>query len=170
MFIVEKNLDREMKILLRGVKQKLGTIPPHFEMFATIHPTRFKMFLEEINYLSNHENINPDFFTFVRYYVASKNGFNYCIQLNQAFLLSKGYTVEQLEALKKSKDNLPLDDKHRSLFIEVMNALDEPQNFTATTLESLKALGWSDADIYDAVDHGAFLFKFSRVLKIYSNK
>ena len=102
--------------------------------------------------------------------MASKNGFNYCIKLNEAFLLSKGYTLEQLEALKESKDNLPLDDKHRSLFIEVMNALDEPQNFTATTLESLKALGWSDADIYDAVDHGAFLFKFSRVLKIYSNK
>ena len=168
MFIVEKNLDREMKILLRGIKQKLGTIPPHFEMFATIHPTRFKMFLEEVSYLSNHPHINPDFFIFVRYYVASKNGFNYCIQLNKEFLLTKGYTLEQLEALKESKDTLPLDEKHTILFREAINALDEPAQFTALTIEKLKALGWNDADIYDAVDHGAFLFKFSKVLKAYA--
>ena len=170
MFIVEPNLDTEMKILLRGIKQKLGQVPPHFEMYASINPERFKMFLAEITYLSNHAHINPDFFALLRFYVASQNGFNYCIKFNQALLLAKGYTLEQLGALEGSKEQLPLDSKHQVLFLEVITALDEPRNFTSETLESLKDIGWTDTDIFDAVDHGAFLFRFSKVLKAYSKE
>jgi len=168
MFMIEANPDREMKIILRGIKKTLGQVPPHFELFATINPTRFKMFLEEINYLATHEHINPDFFALLRYYVATQNNFVYCIQFNQALLLSKGYTLEQLNALVNFKEELPLDSKHQALFVEAVNALDDPAHFTVETLEKLKQLGWSDADIYDAVDHGAFLFKFSKILKAYS--
>jgi len=170
MFIVESNLDTEMKILLRGVRQSLGHVPPHFEMFASINPTRFKMFLTEITYLSKHENINPDFFALLRFYVASQNGFHYCIQFNQALLLAKGYTLAQLTALEVDKEKLPLDSKHQALFVEVINALDNPISFNTDTLEKLKHLGWSDADIYDAIDHGAFLFKFSKIIRAYSKE
>jgi hypothetical protein len=170
MFIIEPDLEREMKILLRGLKQKMGQVPPHFEMFARVNPTRFKMFLEEITYVTTHPHINPDFFAFLRFFVASQNQFTYCIKFNHALLLSKGYGEEQLSMLKTSSHNLPLDDKHQSLFKEVIIALDEPSNFTASTLENLKALGWSDADIYDAVDHGAFLFKFSKIIRAYSKE
>jgi hypothetical protein len=168
MFIVESNLDTEIKVLLRGVKQSLGHVPPHFELFASVNPTRFKMFMQEIGYLSKHAHINPDFFALLRYYVASKNGFNYCIKFNHALLLSKEYRVEQLSMLEVSAKNVPLDERHQALFLEAVNALDNPEDFTAETLEKLNALGWSDADIFDAVDHGAFLFKFSKILRAYS--
>ena len=168
MFIIESNLNREMKILLRSIKQKMGQVPPHFEMFASINPVRFKMFLEEITYVSNHLRINPDFFALLRFYVASKNQFSYCIGFNHALLLAKGYSMEQLSRLEVSSENLPLDQKHQSLFTEVIVALEEPSKFTVNTLDDLKELGWSDADIFDAVDHGAFLFKFSKILRSYS--
>jgi hypothetical protein len=170
MFMIEPNLNREMKILLRGIKQKLGHVPPHFELFATVNPTRFKMFIEEITYLSTHAHINPDFFTFLRYAVASDNGFEYCIKLNQAFLLAKGYTLEQLHELEGMQKTLPLDERHQALFDAVMTALYEPKDFTVEVIEALKILDWSDADIFDAVDHGAFLFRFSKVLKAYTKE
>ena len=34
--------------------------------------------------------------------------------------------------------------------------------------DELKSGGWEDADIYDALDHAAFLFKNSKILKAYS--
>jgi len=170
MFIIEPNLNREMKILLRGMKQKLGQIPPHFELFATVNPTRFKMFIDEITYLSTHAHINPDFFTLLRYTVAKDNGFVYCIELNRAFLLNKGYTLEQLHALEGTQKTLPLDERHQALFNAVMTALYRPENFTVEAIDALKILDWSDADIFDAVDHGAFLFRFSKVLKAYSKE
>jgi len=168
MFMIEPNPNKEMKILLRGIRQKLGHVPPHFELFATINPTRFKMFLEEINYLTSHPRINPDFFTMLRYTVANDNGFVYCIKLNQAFLLSKGYTLEQLHELEGIKKTLPLDERHQALFEAVMKAIYKPESFTLEVINALKILDWTDADILDAVDHGAFLFRFSKVLKAYS--
>jgi len=168
MFMIEPNPNREMKVLLRGINQKLGHVPPHFELFATINPTRFKMFLEEINYLTAHPHIKSDFFTFLRYTVASDNGFSYCINLNKAFLLAKGYTLEQLQALEGTKKVLPLDERHQALFDAVLRAIYEPESFTLEVINALKILDWTDADILDAVDHGAFLFRFSKVIRAYS--
>jgi len=168
MFMIEANPNTEMKILLRGIKQKLGHLPPHFELFATVNPTRFKMFIEEITYLSTHEHIDPDFFTLLRYTVASDNGFGYCIKFNRELLISKGYTLEQLQKLEGTVKTLPLDERHQALFDAVMLALYSPESFTIEGIEALKILDWTDADIFDAVDHGAFLFRFSKVLKAYS--
>jgi len=168
MFIIEPNPNKEMKILLRGIRQKLGQVPPHWELFATINPSRFKMFLEEINYLTSHPHIQSDFFTLLRYTIATDNGFTYCINLNRASLLAKGYTLEQLHKLEGTQKILPLDERHQALFDAVMKAVYTPEDFTAELTDALKILDWDDADIFDAVDHGAFLFRASKVLKAYS--
>lgn len=168
--MIEPNPNKEMKVLLRGIRQKLGQVPPHWELFATINPTRFKMFLEEINYLTSHPHIQSDFFTLLRYTIATDNGFTYCINLNQASLLAKGYTLEQLHELEGTQKILPLDDRHQALFDAVMKAVYTPEDFTVEVTDALKILDWDDADIFDAVDHGAFLFRASKVLKAYSSK
>ena len=168
MFIIEPNPNKEMQLILKRVKRMVGVVPPHFELYATVHPTRFKMFLEEIMYLTSHKTINPDFFAFLRYYLAFKNHFTYCYNFNETLLLTKGYTKEALKTLENSPTSLPLDERHQELFLATLSAIDEPTNFTKESIEKLKNSGWSDADIFDAIDHGAFLFKFSKVLKAYS--
>ena len=170
MFMIESNPNQEMKIILRAIKQKLGKVPAHWELFATINPTRFKMFLEEINYLSSHPHIQHDFFTLLRYIIAIDNGFTYCINLNKTWLLSKSYTQEQLNDLEGTHKVLPLDKRHQALFDAVIKAIYTPDDFTAKSVEALKLQEWNDADIFDAIDHGAFLFRFSKVLKAYSSK
>ena len=170
MFIIESNLNQEMKILLRGIKQKMGKVPPHWELFAGINPTRFKMFLEEINYLMSHPHINHDFFTLLRYAIATDNGFEYCIHFNKAHLLAKGYTEEQIVAMEGADKSLPLDERHQALFDAVMKAVYTPETFTVEVIDALKVLDWSDADVLDAVDHGAFLFRFAKVIKAYSKE
>ena len=168
MFIITPNPNREMKIILRGVRRTLGSIPPHWELFASINPTRFKMFLDEMNYLSAHPNIEKEFFTFLRYAVATDNGFDYCMRFNRQILLASGYTIEALHAAEGTEKSVPLDEKHQALFDAALTALYRPEIFTEASIEKLKAIGWSDVDIFDAIDHSAFLFKFSKILKAYS--
>ena len=158
MFLIKSNPNQEMQVVLRRIKQKLGFVPPHFELYATINPQRFMMFLEEINYISNHKNIDPDFFIFLRYHIAKKYNFTYCYKFNEEMLKAKGYV---------DFEQLPLDEKHQKLFDVVMKSMDKPEDFSNSEIESLKDLGWSDADIFDALDHGAFLFKFSKILRAY---
>jgi len=170
MFIITPEPNRQMQIVLRGVRAKLGHVPPHWELFASINPTRFKMFLEEINYLSAHPNIKKAFFAFLRYAIATNNGFDYCIRFNRQYLLKLGYTLEDLRSVEGTHKILPLDEKHRTLFDAALTAIYEPENFTAQSIASLHRIGWSDADIFDAVDHAAFLFKFARILRAYIEK
>ena len=170
MFIIAPEPNREMQIILRGVRANLGHVPPHWELFASINPTRFKMFLEEINYLSAHPNIEKDFFAFLRYAIATDNGFDYCTRFNRQLLLASGYTLEDLHAVEGIDKVVPLDEKHQALFNAALTAVYRPEDFTAQTIASLHDRGWSDADIFDAVDHAAFLFKFARILKAYIDK
>lgn len=76
--------------------------------------------------------------------------------------------MEQLLKLEGTVKTLPLDERHQALFDAVMLALYIPELFTVESIDALKILGWTDADTFDAVDHGAFLFRFSKVLKAYS--
>jgi hypothetical protein len=156
-----------MKIMLRGIRMKLGEVPPHWELYASLNPKRFTMFMEEINYLTGHETIDPDLFTFLRYFIAFKNGLGYCEKFNHAYLLTKGYTPEQLDAFVESKENLPLDDKHKALFKTAVEAMEDPASLTSDSMEKMYVLGWGDGDIFDAIDHAAFLFKFHKILEVY---
>jgi len=170
MFIITPQPNREMQVLLKAIKTKLGHVPPHWELFASINPTRFKMFLDEINYLTAHPNIEKDFFAFLRYAIAIDNDFNYCARFNRQLLLASGYTLEDLYAIEDTDKSVPLDEKHQSLFDAALTAAYEPENFTAETIASLHRIGWSDADIFDVIGHVAFLFKVARILKAYIDK
>lgn len=167
MFIIESNPNREMKIVLRRLKQIMGIVPPHFELFATINPKRFQMFLEEMNYFIKHPHIHPDLFAMIRFYISAQNNFKYCYDFNHALLLQRGYSSDGLHGLEVSVEALPLDTEHQALFAIAVEAISDSDSLTYEKIEALKKLGWSDADLYDVIDHGASMFKFSKVLRAY---
>ena len=167
MFIVNPEPDREGRTLLKIVKRKFGFVPPHWKLFAALNPVRFKMFLDEINYLTTHPRIEKDFFTFLRYAVAYENGFEYCIRFNRQLLLSLGYAENEIHSLENSEKKIPLDERHQRLFTAALQAMNKPRHFTAETIQALTEDGWNHTDVFDAVDHAAFLFKFARILQAY---
>jgi len=167
MFIYSPEVSPAVQENLDTIKAQFGIMPPHWELLATIHPTRFKMFMEEIAYLQNHPHIAADFFAFLRLFVATKEGFNYCKSFNTKLLLARGYERSALKDIKDDIAKIPFDAKHQFLASKVEKALYDPMEFSYEDIEELKSYGWSDADIYDGIDHGAFLFKFSKLLKAY---
>lgn len=167
MFIYQPEATKENEKIIAPIKEEFGVMPPHWELLATINPKRFEMFIQEIRYLTNHPHIHPDFFAFLRLFIANKEGFIYCKSFNTKLLLSRGYDKKALQAYKEACALLPLDERHQLLVQKVMKALYQPDDFSKEDIEALKALSWTDGDIYDAIDHGAFLFKFSRILKAY---
>ena len=168
MFIVEKELTTEGKILLRIIKRKMGFVPPHFELFAALNPKRLKMYLEELEHISSHSSIDADFFVFIRFITATKESFDYCINLNTKMLKSRGYSDEQIKSVADSLENLPLDSRHKELFIATIDAMANSKSFTKEKIDKLQDIGWSHEDIWDALDHGAFLYKYSKILSAYS--
>jgi hypothetical protein len=168
MFIISSDPHPDALPLLASFKSTFGTVPPHFELLATLNPKRFEMFVREITYLAGHERITPDFFPFLRLHIAVKEGFDYCREFNRTLLLAKGYTQEQITRIRKDLSESPFDARHRLLASKALKAIYDPERFSAEDLEELEESGWSRADSYDAIDHAAFLFKNARIIKAYS--
>ncbi len=168
MFIVQPQSQPDAQPLLEAFLKQFGSVPPHFELMATLNPKRFEIFVEEIIYLAKHPHINPDFFAFLRLYIATKESFAYCQQFNTKLLQSKGYSEEQIQKAATDYINFPLDEKHRLLAQKALLSIYEPEEFQSEVWSGLKEKGWCDADIFDAVDHAAFLFKNARVIKAFS--
>ncbi len=167
MFIVSPNPLEKTLPLLEQFKAKFGTLPPHFELLATMNAKRFEMFIEEIIYLATHPNIAANFFAFLRLHVATREGFEYCKNFNTRLLLAKGYSKESIRAAAGDMQQLPLDERHRLLADKALKAVYEADAFGSDDLESLKNAGWSLADAYDAIDHAAFLFKNARIIRAF---
>ncbi|MDH5464486.1 MAG: hypothetical protein OEW60_02595, partial [Thiovulaceae bacterium] len=165
---VKPNPAKEVQFILDDFKSKAGAVPPHFELLATLNPKRFEMFIQEITYLLTHPHIESDFFAFLRLYIAAKEQFQYCLMFNTKLLIRKQYSKETLNLVKEDLMNIPLNKKHKTLAIKVNKAIYDAKNFSKEDCDELKEEGWSDSDIYDAIDHGAFLFKYSKILKAYS--
>jgi hypothetical protein len=169
MFFVEEEPTPRTRRMLSIVKKQFGSIPPHFELLATLNPKRFELLIREIFYLAAHEKIDPDLFAFLRFYVAAREGFGYCLKFNTGLLLAKGHTEEILESVRKDIASLPLDDQHVLLATKALKAVYEGESFGKTDHGELQDAGWSTADIYDAIDHAAFLFRHAKVIKAYSS-
>lgn len=168
MFILETHPQSDTQKTLENIKSKFGSVPPHFELLATLNPKRFELFILEIMYLSSHQNIKPDFFAFLRLHIARKEQFEYCLAFNTKLLLSKGYNEKTLKSVKDDIINIPFDDRHRFLADTAIRAIYSPNNFDHKDIQLLQERGWSHADIYDAIDHAAFLFKNAKIIKAYS--
>ena len=169
MFIIQKEPSKEAKIYLKLLEKQIGEIPPHFKLFATIHLERFKKFINELNYITNHAVIHKDFFTFLRYYIAATHNFTYCIELNSKLLLRSGYSKANLKDTLEKK-SLPLQKRLTTLFRKAIKALEYPKDFCKDDLQELYKLNFSESDIYDAIEHGAFLFQSYKIIQAYKEK
>ena len=168
MFIYQPSFSKETKHTLDKIKNVFGVLPPHWELLASIAPKRFEMFMQEIKYLLNHPNINPDLFAMLRLHVANRENFSYCKSFNTKLLLSKGYDKTAIKELQENIGTIPLDDRHKLLAQKAVKAIYHPTKFTIEDIKALQNASWSDSDIYDAIDHAAFLFKFARIIQAYS--
>jgi len=89
---------------------------------------------------------------------------------NTKFLLSKGYNEKQLDSVIVNIATLPLDEKHQALAQHAVRAIYESKKIIRADFDKLYAMGWSQKDVFDAVEHAATLLKNGRILTTYSEK
>ncbi len=70
-------------------------------------------------------------------------------------LQKQGIAVEQIEAAKADPRKAPLNDKEKALLLFVLKAIKDPHSVGPEDVGALKALGWREIDIFDALAHGA---------------
>ncbi len=172
MFYFQKNEEQEEQLtkIFRKIKLIYGNIPPQMEFLGNIELEYLEEFLTSILRVIKHPNIQPDLFGFLRLHVAFKEDYSYCKKFNTSLLLSRGYSKKQLEDAIDNISDIPFDEKHQILAHFALKAIYQSKLFNRDDFEILHDLGWSQKDIFDAIEHTGTIFRNGRILTTYTKK
>ena len=172
MFMVKENeAQRErLKKIFRRVEALYGTVPPQMQFLGNIEADYLEEFLTAALRLARHPHIKFDLFTFLRLHIAFREGYVYCKAYNTTMLKQKGYTEEIIKAVVEDIASVPLDVDHQALVSFAIKAIYESAQCDQEDLERLYTMGWSQKDVFDAVEHAGTLFRNGRILTAYALK
>lgn len=172
MFMVQKNKAQQDRLekILKKVKVVYGAVPPQMEFLGNIEADYLEDFLNVALRIVKHPHINPNLFAFIRLHVAFKEDYPYCKMFNSKMLLVKGYIQEQLDAVIENINAVPFDNKHQKLALHATKAIYESKSFTQHDFDTLYAMGWTQKDVFDAIEHAGTIFRNGRILTAYATK
>jgi alkylhydroperoxidase family enzyme len=146
----------EMLGRVPGGLQLLGVSPPILEHYAGT-----------LNYYMAHPTLSQPLLTFIRYLVSWRGDCDYCVDLNEAFLISGGVDLVTIRASREDPSLAPLEARETALLLLAIEAVDHPDAVTITRLDELRHLGWQDRDIFDAVWHATLNRAFGRTAEAF---
>ncbi len=127
-------------------------------------------FMVQVLRIVKHPHIDSDLFGFIRLYIAFKEGYTYCKAYNTKFLLAKRYTQIQLNETIENIAKVPFDEKHQALAEFAIKVIYESKQCRQDDFDILYAMGWSQKDVFDAVEHAGAILRNGRILTAYSIK
>jgi len=145
--------------VLAGYYEKItamrGRVGNNARLFSA-SPELLRQQMEFIGYYMQHPTLSFALLAAIRVMVSSGESCDYCVDFNTGLLINMaGWTPEQVAAMRVNLDDAPFDDKEAAMLKLVVKAVRQAHDVTAEDMKVLRVLGWEDADILDAVNHGA---------------
>lgn len=137
------------------IEQFLGRVPTGYQMYSS-SPELLDQLFQQSGYYMQHPSLSFPLLASIRLLVSQHNDCAYCIGFNEIMLMEKGgYTQDQIAAAKRDPASAPLDEKDKAMLLFVLKGTQAPKSVAVADLDRLRALGWRDQDILDALYHGA---------------
>lgn len=137
------------------IQQTMGRVPNAFQLYSS-SPALLEQGFQQIAYYMQHPTLSFPLLATVRMLVSQKNDCQYCVGFNEAMLMGMAnMTAEQIAATKLNPQAAPLPEKDKAMLLLVLKATQAPKSVEKADLDQLRALGWNDGEIMDAVYHGA---------------
>ena len=153
--------------LLGIIEQELGFVPDGLRLYG-ISPPLLETFLGTVGYFrSGAGGLSPELATVIRYLVSSKSTCSFCIDFNEAMLVSMGHDPDVLRAARSDPDRAPVKDAERPLVQLALKAVTGPETVTASDLDAARGHGWSDRVLFDTVAVAANNWAFTTMLRTF---
>jgi alkylhydroperoxidase family enzyme len=131
----------------------MGFIPNAFKVFSPSEHVLDKQF-SNLGYYMRHKTLGGKLLAFIRLLVSDQEKCTYCVGMNSGILLQYGVLPDSLAEIKLDPGKAPLDAKELALLLFVLKVVKDSNAIKQEDVDTLKNLGWSDADIMDATYHG----------------
>lgn len=159
-----ESADGEIAAIYKSFLDGIGMIPKPIEMFSA-SPGLCKIQGELIGYYRSHPNLDISLTTLIRFLVAHHIGYQSCVTFNTAVLKRLGMDEKEIEAVISDPESAPLEKKDKVMLLFVIKAMKTPEFVTQEDMVTLRDQGWSDSDIFDALNHAALMLGPSIMMK-----
>jgi alkylhydroperoxidase family enzyme len=152
--------------IIAPFEQMLGRVPGGLQLLG-ISPPVLQHYAGTIGYYMAHSKLSATLLTFIRYLVSWRGDCDYCVDLNEAFLVNGGLDLDTVRATRDDPQRVPLEEREKTLLQLALDAVDHPESITAERIDALRAQGWSDRDMLDAVWHANLNRAFGRTAETF---
>ncbi|MDY0036587.1 MAG: hypothetical protein RBS05_11810 [Zoogloea oleivorans] len=146
--------EAKVNTIMAPYKEMLGRAPAGLQMLG-VSPPLLENYASTIHYYMEHPTLGQKLLTFIRYLVSWRGECAYCIDLNEAFLVNAGLDLDAVRSTREDASRAPLEERDKALLIFAVDAVDRPESVTTERFTEMRALGWGDREIFDAVWHAA---------------
>jgi alkylhydroperoxidase family enzyme len=129
-------------------------VPTPFQMISA-SPALASLQAGFVKHFMAHQNLSFKLQALIRYLSAADQGFSFCVGLNGNMLKFTGLSDVDLEAIHEDPGQAPLDEREKALLLLTRKALRTPEVLSDADFDQVRAHGYSDADIMDALWLGA---------------
>lgn len=156
--------------ILKGYEifRKRGVDMPDPLKLMTASPGYFSIMLQRNLYYANHPNLSFALLAHIRYFIASRLDYTFCTIFNQDQLMKMGMTQADFSTMGNDPEKSLLEKRERDLLSFVVRAVDDPEQTTGRDLDSLRAEGWTDGDIFDALAQGVGMIDHNIFMRVFS--
>jgi len=145
----------EVAAVYEQIRNAWGSVPTAIHAFSA-NPFLLRHQWEYYGSVMQHPTLSPAMTACIRMLVSQQGNCAYCIDMNAGMLIGMmGWTPEQVAATRANFRDSPLTDKEKTLLGLVLKSVRDSNSVTTLDLQDARSAGWSDADILDAVNHGA---------------
>jgi len=145
----------ELAAMYERIRTTRGWVGKAVQMYST-SPELLRQQMDFIGYYFKHPTLSMPLLASIRLLVSEGEACRYCIDFNRTLLIERfGWRHDQVNAMCDNIEDANLPEREIAMLKTVLNAVRNAQAITADDLDRLREAGWTDADILDAVNHGA---------------
>ena len=103
----------------------------------------------------------------IRYLFAHNLSYQFCMDFNKLILKKQGLEDDDIKRIEADPSKSLLEEKEPAMLTFVVKAVKEPSSVKAEEIEKLKAVGWEDKDLLDALAHGVNMVDHAIMMEVF---
>ena len=160
--------EERVEQIFSNIEKHAGFVPDGLRLYS-ISPPLLETFVGNVGYFTmGGTSLPPTLTAMIRYQISWNAGCDYCIDLNEGFLVNLGIELDDVRASRDKPDAAPLSPKEITLLKLAIKAIDAPAYVTKADLDKARTAGWSDREIFDAVAQAANNRAFNYILRTFN--
>lgn len=146
--------------------KNIGIIPKPMEMMS-VSPDLFDIQYRRILYFAKHPKLSFALLAHIRYLVAHNLSYSFCMDFNKYVLKKQGLEDADIAKMEADPSQSLLEDHESAMLDFVVRAVKDPASIEEDDIKRLKALGWEERDMVDALSQGVSMIDHSIMMQVF---